>query len=252
MKRILILSFAGLLMGLTACKKSSSSSNTTMNVKITDGPGNYDAVVLNVKEINVKTSGGDVTLNVGSRAFDILKFRNGRDTLIASQTIPSGTLQEVRLVLEPTGNYVRIGGVNYDLTTPSGQTSGVKLKVQEELLDGVAYTLLLDFDAAKSIVQTGNGKYILKPVIRAIPQAVSGAITGMVTPLASSPKIYAISGVDTVGTIIDATGKYYFNGMPEGSYKVNFETSAPYINKSITNVAVTKGTVTNMGTVSLN
>ncbi len=250
MKKLLILSFATLLIGLTACQKS-GSDRTTMNIKITDGPGNYDAVVLNVKEINVITSGGTTTLAVGNKAFDILKFRNGRDTLIASQTIPSGTLKEVRLVLESTGNYVRVGGVNYDLKTPSGQSSGVKLKVQEDLLDGVAYTLLLDFDAAKSIVETGNGKYILKPVIRAIPNAVSGAITGVVSPLASSPKIYAITGVDTVGTIIDATGKFYFNGMAEGSYKINFETSAPYVNKSLPSVTVTKGAVTNVGTVIL-
>ena len=90
MKKLLILSFASLLIGLTACEKSSSSSNTMMNVKITDGPGNYDAIVLNIKEINVKTSGGSGTLAVGNKSFDILKFRNGRDTLIASQNIPSG------------------------------------------------------------------------------------------------------------------------------------------------------------------
>lgn len=250
MKKLLILSFASLLIGLTACQKS-GSDKTTMSIKITDGPGNYDAIVLNIKEINVKTSGGDGTLDVGDKSFDILKFRNGRDTLIASQTIPSGTLKEVRLVLEDTGNYVVVGGVRYDLTTPSGQSSGIKLKVQEDLLDGVAYTLLLDFDAAKSIVLTGNGKYILKPVIRAIPNAVSGAIIGMVSPIASTPKIYAITGVDTVGTIIDATGKFYFNGMPEGSYKINFETSSPYINKTLSTVTVVKGTVTNVGTVSL-
>ncbi len=250
MKKLLLLSFASLLIGLTACQKS-GSDKTTMNIKITDGPGNYDAIVLNIKEINVITSGGNVTLAVGNKAFDILKFRNGRDTLIASQTIPSGTLKEVRLVLESTGNYIRVGGVNYDLTTPSGQSSGVKLKVQEDLLNGVAYTLLLDFDAAKSIVQTGNGKYILKPVIRAIPNAVSGAITGTVSPIASTPKIYAITGIDTVGTIIDATGKFYFNGMLEGSYKLNFETSSPYVNKSISGVTVTKGTITNVGAIVL-
>lgn len=250
MKKLLILSFASLLIGLTACQKNGSDT-TTMNIKITDGPGNYDAIVLNIKEINVTTSGGNAVLVVGDKDFDILRFKNGRDTLIASQTIPSGTLKEVRLVLEETGNYVRIGGINYDLKTPSGQSSGVKLKVQEDLLDGVAYTLLLDFDAAKSIVQTGNGKYILKPVIRAIPNAVSGAITGTVSPIASTPKIYAITGLDTVGTIIDVTGRFYFNGMPEGSYKINFETTAPYVNKTLNTVSVTRGTVTNVGTVVL-
>lgn len=250
MKKIILLSILAISIGFTACQKS-QSGKTQMSVKITDAPGNYDAIILNIKEVNVITSSGSSTLAIGAKPFDILKFRNGRDTLIANETIPSGTLKEVRLVLYPTGNRIVVGGVSYDLTTPSGQTSGVKLKVQEELVDGVAYTLMLDFDAAKSIVQTGSGKFILKPVIRTIPNAVSGAITGMVSPILSAPKVYAITGVDTVGTIIDATGKFYFNGMAAGTYKINFESAAPYINKSLTNVAVTTGTVTNVGTVSL-
>jgi Domain of unknown function (DUF4382) len=250
MKKIILFSLLAISIGFTACEKSKSGT-TQMNVKITDAPGDYDAIILNIKEINVITSEGSSILDVEAKPFDILKFRNGRDTLIASQNISSGTLKEVRLVLESTGNKIVVDGVTYDLTTPSGQSSGVKLKVQEDLLDGVAYTLVLDFDAAKSIVQTGNGKYILKPVIRAIPNAVSGAIVGTVSPLLSAPKIYAINGVDTVGTIIDATGKFYFNGMTAGSYKINFETSAPYINKTLTDVNVTTGTVTNVGTVNL-
>ncbi|TKB97525.1 DUF4382 domain-containing protein [Pedobacter cryophilus] len=250
MKKIILFSLLAISIGFTACEKSKSGT-TQMNVKITDAPGDYDAIILNIKEINVITSEGSSILDVEAKPFDILKFRNGRDTLIASQNISSGTLKEVRLVLEATGNKIVVDGITYDLTTPSGQTSGVKLKVQEDLLDGVAYTLILDFDAAKSIVQTGNGKYILKPVIRAIPNAVSGAIVGTVSPLLSAPKIYAINGLDTVGTIIDATGKFYFNGMATGSYKINFETSAPYINKTLTDVNVTTGTVTNVGTVNL-
>jgi hypothetical protein len=250
MKKIIFYGLTLVTMVIVSCSNS-KTNQTQLNVKMTDAIGDYDAIVLNIKEINVLTSNGNTVLPVGNKAFDILKFRNGRDTLIASETVPSGRLQEVRLVLENTGNYLIKGGVRYDLTTPSGQSSGIKLKVQEELLDGVAYTLLLDFDAAKSIVSTGNGKYILKPVIRAIPNAVSGAITGTVTPIASYPKIYAINGLDTLGTVIDATGKFYFNGVIEGSYKVEFETSAPYINKTVNGVSVVKGSVTNMGTVTI-
>jgi hypothetical protein len=250
MKKIIFYGLTLVTMVIVSCSNS-KTNQTQLNVKMTDAIGDYDAIVLNIKEINVLTSNGNTVLLVGNKAFDILKFRNGRDTLIASETVPSGRLQEVRLVLENTGNYLIKGGVRYGLTTPSGQSSGIKLKVQEELLDGVAYTLLLDFDAAKSIVSTGNGKYILKPVIRAIPNAVSGAITGTVTPIASYPKIYAINGLDTLGTVIDATGKFYFNGVIEGSYKVEFETSAPYINKTVNGVSVVKGSVTNMGTVTI-
>ena len=250
MKKIILLSILAISFGFTACEKNQSGT-TTVNLRMTDAPGDFEAIILNIKEVEVKTSAGTALLDVKGGAFDILKFRNGRDTLIASENIATGTLKEVRLILEPTGNMVIIDGVSYDLKTPSGQSSGVKIKVQEELVDGVAYTLLLDFDAAKSIVNTGNGKYILKPVIRAVPNAVSGAIAGTVTPLASAPLIYAINGVDTVGTIIDATGKFYFNGIAAGTYKIDFVTSTPYVSKSLNNITVTTGSVTNVGAVNL-
>jgi hypothetical protein len=154
-------------------------------------------------------------------------------------------------VLNNTGNRVVIGGVSYDLNTPSGQSSGVKLKVQDELTAGIAYTLLLDFDAAKSIVTTGSGKYNLKPVIRAIPAAVSGGMTGMVSPAAASPKVYAIMGTDTVGTVADATGKFYFPGLAAGTYRVDIVPIAPYAVKIIDNVTVVNGAIKDLGTVTI-
>lgn len=252
MKKLFIISILSLGIGLTACNKNNDGDGMTkVNVKITDGPGAYDAIFLSVKEIQVLSSGGQSTLTVGPAPFNILNFRMGRDTLIASQDIPSGRIQEIRLVLNDTGNRVLIGGISYPLTTPSGQTSGVKLKVQEDLEAGIAYTLLLDFDAAKSIVQTGNGKYILKPVIRAIPNAVSGSITGMINPAASNPKIYAIAGTDTLGTISDLTGKFWFPGVAAGTYKVEIQPVSPYLNKTIENVAVVQGSVKDMGSITI-
>jgi len=249
MKKLLIIAIIGLTTGFTACKKNSNEGTTKMNIKITDSPGAFEAIYLSVKEIQVLTSDGISTLAVGPTPFNILNFRMGKDTLIASQDIPSGKIQEVRLVLNNTGNQVKIDGVTYALTTPSGQSSGVKLKIQETLEAGIAYTLLLDFDAAKSVVQTGNGKYILKPVIRAIPNAVSGAIKGVITPSASNPKIYAITGTDTLGTVSDATGKFWFPGVAAGTYKVEIQPISPYLNKTIENVAVVQGSVKDLGTI---
>jgi hypothetical protein len=37
----------------------------------------------------------------------------------------------------------------------------------------------------KSIVETGNGKYILKPVIKIYTEALSGSIQGVVQPVES-------------------------------------------------------------------
>lgn len=224
---------------------------TKLSVKLTDGPGAYDAIYLSVKEIQVLSSEGQSTLSVGTQPFNVLNFRMGKDTLLASQDIPSGRLQEIRLILNDTGNRIIVNGISYPLTTPSGQSSGVKLKVQENLEAGVAYTLLLDFDAAKSVVQTGNGNYILKPVIRAVPNAVSGAITGIISPADSSPKIYAIAGTDTLGTISDAQGKFWFPGVSAGTYKVEVQPVSPYINKTIENVVVVQGSVKDLGTITI-
>jgi hypothetical protein len=253
MKRKLLLGFVMASLAFTACKKSgdNAGSKTHMSVKMTDAPGAYDAVILSIKEIVVLSAGGESHLPVNGNPINILNFRLGKDTLLAAQDVPAGRLQEVRLVLNDSGNRVVINGVSYDLKTPSGQTSGVKVKVQDDLKAGIAYTLLLDFDAAKSIVITGNGKYILKPVIRAIPQEVSGAMVGVVVPAASSPKVYAINGTDTVGTVTDATGKFYFPGLASGTYKIDFVPLSPFLVKSIDNVVITNGAVKDVGVVTI-
>lgn len=253
MKKLLLFA-AALSLLLFSCKKDSSNSAggiSHVTVKMTDAPGAFDAVILNVKSVVVVTDKGENTLDVNGGPIDILRFRAGKDTILAAQDIPAGTIQQIRLILNSTGNRVIVGGVSYDLTTPSGQTSGVKLNVHDNLTAGVAYTLRLDFDAAQSIVLTGNGKYILKPVIRAIPQAVSGALNGIISPAASSPKVYAITGADTVGTVADATGKFYFSGLAAGTYNVQFVPVSPYVTKTITGVVVVNGAVKDMGTVTI-
>src|SRR5438045_2156273 len=93
---------------------------------------------------------------------------------------------------------------------------------------GFTYKITLDFDAARSIVSTGSGAFILKPVIRSLVEAQIGSIKGMVTPVESTPAVYAIkvSGLDadTVATTYaeQTTGKFLLNGLPAGTYSVAF------------------------------
>lgn len=252
MKNYLLLAIAFLCIGFSSCKKNDSTSGSAhVTVKLTDAPGAYDAVILNIKSVVIVTAKGENTLAVGGGPINILHFRLGKDTLLASQDIPAGTIQQVRLVLNDTGNRVVVDGTSYDLKTPSGQTSGVKLNVHDNLTAGIDYTLRLDFDAAQSIVLTGNGKYILKPVIRAFSDAVSGALTGIVFPAISNPKVLAIAGTDTVGTTADATGKFYFPGLAAGTYSVHFLPVSPFIIKVVDNVTVANGSVKDMGTVTI-
>lgn len=78
--------------------------------------------------------------------------------------MPLVILKEMRLILGPN-NTIMVDSVLHDLETPSAEQSGLKIKVDKNLsltLD----SLTIDFDAKQSIVETGNGKFILKPVIR--------------------------------------------------------------------------------------
>lgn len=254
MKKVILFFATGLLLLAASCKKDSSnngSGTSRVTVKLTDAPGLFDALILNVKQVVIISSGGRATVDLNERPIDILRFRAGRDTVLAGVDVPAGRLQEIRLVLYDTGNRVVVDGVSHDLKTPSGQSSGVKLKVQDDLTAGIAYTLLLDFDAAKSIVVTGNGKYNLKPVIRAIPVAVSGAIKGVVQPASAYPRVYAINGTDTVGAIADNNGNFFLTGLQAGNYRVEVVPLSPYSGVIIDNVSVQNNTVKDLGTVNL-
>lgn len=242
----------GLMIGCNSDEKPSGDT-TPLTIKITDAPANFDAIFLNIDEIEFRTSGGKVKIDIDDNPFDILQYRFGKDTILANHDVASGMLQEIRLKLEDNGNTVIINGQSHPLTTPSGQSSGVKIKIQEELIPNVAYTILLDFDASKSIVQAGNGKYLLKPVIRAVPVATSGAIFGKALPLDAYPRIYAINGIDTIGTIPNDLGDFYLAGVPEGTYKILFEPSiAPYVPTTLENIVVKKGFEKDLGTITLN
>lgn len=239
---------------LSACSSESgpTTERTPLMIKITDAPANYDAIHLNIDEIEIRTSGGKEEIDIDGLPFDILQYRFGKDTVLANHDVPSGFIQEIRLKLEDTGNTIVVDGKTYPLTTPSGQSSGVKIKIQDELIPDVAYTLLLDFDASKSIVETGNGKYLLKPVIRAVPVAVSGTAKGIVLPVAAYPKVYAITGTDTIGTIPNEFGNFFFPGIPQGNYKILIEPTVPtYSPYTIENVIIEKGVAKDLGTITL-
>lgn len=163
--------FLGLIL-IWACQKDENSPNpagttTTLNIRLTDGPGDYQQVNVDILEVRIKTSDDtskwiDLPTNAG--VYNLLDFQNGVDTILAAGPAPAVVLKEVRLILGPD-NTVMKDSVLYDMDTPSAQQSGLKIKVDKSLQVGID-TLVLDFDAEKSIVETGNGKFILKPVIK--------------------------------------------------------------------------------------
>lgn len=152
---------------LIACSKENTSTNTTLKIKLTDAPVNADEVNVDIQQVRVNfrnDSSGWVNLNTIAGVYDLLGLQNGVDTLLATGTIPSNSVKEIRFVLGAS-NSIKVNGIVYPLTIPSGSESGLKIKVDKQC-NGPVDSLIIDFDAALSIHQTGNGDYKLKPVLK--------------------------------------------------------------------------------------
>jgi len=119
--------------------------------------------------------------------------------------------------------------------------------------ENATYNLLLDFDAARSVDQQGNGKYSLKPVIRAVNLEETGSIIGTVQPNDFNTNVLVVTGDDTVTSTITAdNGNFQIIGLQEGTYDVVFDPSSDqYSDSTQTDVEVISGTETDLGTVQL-
>ena len=63
---------------------------------------------------------------------------------------------------------IEVGTNGEPLEIPSVYQTGIKLIHPFEIIEGETTELTIDFDAEKSIIKTGNGRYILKPTIKVI------------------------------------------------------------------------------------
>ena len=263
-------------LALSSCSKDKTDA-TKLQIRMTDAPGDFQKVSLDVRKIEVhlkdeQIADGWETLSFTPQMLNILDYVNGRSALLVDTDFAPGDLKEIRLILGPNSTVTARDGVTYDLKTPSGQTSGVKLKLNKATLkERETFQLLLDFDVAKSIVQRGNWKagndakerFLLKPVIRVIAQDITGGLRGTVAPAAALPQILAIRAsitpADTFSTSADAAGGYQLSSLPSGVYRVEFfpTTTAPanqpaYKAKVIrTDITVTNNQMTDMGQTKL-
>ncbi len=168
----------------------------TLSVSLTDAPAcGFDEVNVTVEKVRVHQStsanGNDagwttITLDPPQK-INLLDLNDPTQPNFAlvhlGQTpLEAGHYTQLRLVLvsnsvTPWANSVVLSsqpGIEIPLDTPSAVQSGIKLIHQFTVNPGQRVDLLLDFNACHSIVQTGSGKYKLKPVIKVIPFSLNG------------------------------------------------------------------------------
>lgn len=241
-----------------ACQRDNSTSagHSRLQVYLTDDPGDYEEVVIDIQDIKINYSsdsanGWQSLDNVKTGLYDVLKLVNDNDTLLSDAELPAGRIEQIRLILG-SDNYVKIDGQTYPLQTPSAQQSGLKLNIHQDVAEGMVYKLLLDFDAARSVVKTGNNKYILKPVIRTSMQSVGGNVKGYVLPDSIQTAVFAIQGSDTIAGTYTSAGNYLLKGLAAGSYTFAFVPSdTSYKKQDRPGIIVTTNTITTVDTVTL-
>ena len=168
LKLFTLLFLSGALM-ITACSKDNNENGTsTLHVRMTDAPADYAAVNVDIKEVSVKfeddsTDNGWQTLKTSAGVYNLLAFQNGVDTLLATGTVSTKSVKQIRFVLG-TNNSISVGGIVYPLTVPSGAESGLKINLNKNISSPIE-TVIIDFDALLSVKEE-SGSYKLRPVLK--------------------------------------------------------------------------------------
>jgi len=265
----------------SACTKSGVNGNSSVAVFLTDGPGDFDAVNIDIQKVEVKVDkdekhkrddnrngldddkddhlkrkddfGEWIDLNFTPKIIDVLSLRNGIETQLGTANIDAGTVRKIRITLGTKNNVVK-GGVTYDLLMDSQTSNFLYIKLfdnHRERGNRNDVKVWVDFDIASSIVEA-NGKFYLKPILRPFCNANFGEIEGKVLPLDAKAVVRVSNGNGFNAVALPSReGEFKVRGLTDGTYTVTIEGIAPYAKKIITNVVVKKGEDTKIGTITL-
>lgn len=270
----------------TSCKKEVSTNNPgtiagqqKVTIYMNDDPANYSKVMVDIQQIAIKTDTGSQyhddryydedddsdddrhghdsygqwdTLKVSAGVYDLLRLRNGVDTLLASGYSWKGRISKIRLTLG-TNNTVWTDATHSNPLTICEGKPYAYVKVGANTIDtlpGGAIVLRIDFDIAKSI-RNKNGGYCLKPEIKAYSEHNSGSIEGKILPKDAKAMVTVFNATDTAYALPGLEGEYKIKGLKEGTYSVRFIATLPYLDTTLHNIKVLKGEDTKVATVTL-
>ena len=228
-----------------------------LQLTLIDARADFDEV--NVVVIGVRahragddSTGGWMTVSDDTFAVDLLTLTDGNGVVIADTLLPAGRYTQIRLLLGEGANVV-VDSQTYDLEVPSGATSGLKLNHPFTLAAGSLYAATLDFDAHRSIHRTGNGRWIMRPVIRVMVDAISGGLRGVVYPDSAGSEVWAAGATDTAHAWVDTlSGEFRFAMLQRGLYDVTIVSAdTAYGDTTLSGVEIFTGVTTDLDTIRM-
>jgi hypothetical protein len=273
-------------------KDNSNSSGTIpagkqkVSVSLNDGPiPNLTSVVVDIRYVEVKVDTGEVrhddryydddhegddnrednsenhhgdhfgkwdTISVTPGLYDLLKLRNGIDTLIASGLTHIGKITKIRITLG-TNDSVSTDSIHrFPLSICDGSPY-VYANIRSVSLDSISATQFmvhLDFNVARSI-EFEDGHYCLKPQLKPYCNTNSGSIEGIVLPASAHAYVEVINSTDTALAIPEDEGEFKLRGLSPGTYSVLYKSVSLYKDTTLTNITVVQGAETRLPTITL-
>ncbi len=182
---LLILFGALLLLGSSACapgeaddKENGTAAESGLNwgtieIRVTDPPpADVKSAVVQLTNIEVHRASGNssdpdnpsgwITVLESPSSFDLMQVLGGVEEILGSANLPAGRYTQIRMdVTAVTGNTT-------DDEPYSAEVPGDKLRIVRTFTIGNGDTtiLTLDFDGEKSLIRTGNDRFIFKPVVK--------------------------------------------------------------------------------------
>lgn len=247
-----------------SCNKELSSSpgkmpvpagKNELQIMLTDDPSLiFDSIFIDIQRLEVKVERADGsehwdTLSIRTGVYNILRFRNGLDTLLATGYVPDGEIEKIRITLG-NNNSVVLSGVTIPLTLHHNQIT-VNIDGDVDHLDPDHLRLWLDFDGHGSI-RFHNGRLELDLRIGHFSHHNSGELEGKIKPSNAFPVLVrAVSGTDTLIAIPEHDGEFKIRGIRSGTVNLIINPSNGYRDSIISNIQIRRGDDTELGTIVL-
>lgn len=249
-----------LLLTLACLDDNANQNSALVNVYLTDGPGDFDDVYLDIRqaEVFVHTENSAGTRNwiplyylPLSNVINVSSLVNNTQLILGRSEVPLGRISQLKLVFGD-GQYLVLDDERRNLSWADEAQKEFVLDVNYPLNGATSYDLVLDIDLARSILPDPNreGDFLFSPIIRSFETGNVAAISGTVTPTDAQPFVHAVLGEDTISTLTDGTGAFYLNGLQAGLYTIYIEPRPPYLD-SLTSVLTKIDSVADMETIVL-